>query len=158
MLRAECLFGLLGPAESCRKPRALAAEAQVARHGTEREQSPVSPPGRGANSLLVSTSDLLLNQSCSAYIHTSSMFGPVCFFSFSVVFFCMVALVNHCKETRTGGCLNWEWIYWNFSTTRAIFISADGPLLLFEQLCSGTEVFPLLFTQLLFRRVWVPAM
>lgn len=103
MLWAECLLGLLGPAESCKKQRALDAEAQVARHGTEREQSPASPAGRGANPLLVPTSDLLLNQSCSAYIHTSPMFGPICFFSFSVVVFCMVALVNLCKETRTGG-------------------------------------------------------
>lgn len=86
MLWAECLFGLLGPAESCRKQRALAAEAQVARHGTEKEQTPVSPVGRGANPLRVSMSDLLLNQSCSVYIHITLCLVLYAFTPFLCVF------------------------------------------------------------------------
>lgn len=159
MLWAECLFGLLCPAESHTKQRALAAEAQVARHGTEREGCPVSPTGRGVNPLLVSASHLLPNQSCSAYIHTSSMFGPVRFFSFSGGF----SFWHGCSCKSLQGdwdgrlSLNWEWIICTLSTTGGIFSSADGPLLLFEQLCSGTEMFPLLLTQHLFGWLWGPA-
>lgn len=85
-----------------------------------------------------------------------SVFGPVCFFSFSV-FVCMVALVNLCKETRTGG-LVWTGNGFVVSSLQLGASSADGSLLLFEQLCSGPEIFPLLLRQCLFGRVWGPAM
>lgn len=126
MLWAECLFGLLGPAKSCRRQRALAAGAQVAQHGIEREQSCFT--FRERDKLVGGVNKWLLpNQSFCASISTSSVFSPIGFFSF-----CGVSNGFSSKSLQGGQDWrwgrNWEYICCNFSITGGICSSADGSL------------------------------
>lgn len=128
----------------CRRPGALTAGAQGA-NMAEREQSPISPPRRGANPLWTPTNDLLPNQSSRAHVHSSAVFSPLGFSPFLLCFWhgCCCTSLQGDGERR---------LIWTESESGAVLYNqenlcpADGPLLLLR-LCPGTEIFPLFFLQ-----------